>query len=107
MALGNGRAPDPPPPPRFAPLVQRFMDDCDQCLNRLGEDMKSKVLRFVVRLRECTRTHCDTNGPAIQKNISRICQDQVRLQEVRRGIEGLMEENDPFRFIEVRRRSLN
>lgn len=79
------------------------MDDSEQCLNRLGEEMKGKVVSFVSRLRECTRTHCDTNGPAIQKNISRICQDQARLHDARCGIEGLMQENDPFRFIEVRR----
>ncbi|XP_054457532.1 E3 ubiquitin/ISG15 ligase TRIM25 isoform X2 [Anoplopoma fimbria] len=80
---------------------KKFLDDSEQCLTRLGEEMKAKVLRFVTRLRECTRTHCDTNGPAIQKNISRICQDQARLQEVRCGIESLMQENDPFRFIEA------
>ncbi|XP_070786287.1 E3 ubiquitin/ISG15 ligase TRIM25 [Enoplosus armatus] len=80
---------------------KKFMDDSEQGLTRLGEEMKAKVLRFVTRLRECTRTHCDTNGPAIQKNISRICQDQARLQEVRCGIESLMAENDPFRFIEA------
>ncbi|KAL7375307.1 hypothetical protein ABVT39_015289 [Epinephelus coioides] len=80
---------------------KKFMDDSEQCLNRLGEEMKAKVLRFVGRLRECSRTHCDTNGPAIQKNIFRICQDKTRLQEVRCGIESLMQENDPFRFIEA------
>ncbi|XP_070710616.1 E3 ubiquitin/ISG15 ligase TRIM25 [Pempheris klunzingeri] len=80
---------------------KKFMDDSEQGLTRLGDEMKAKVLRFVTRLRECARTHCDTNGPAIQKNISRICQDQARLQEVRCGIEGLMQENDPFRFIEA------
>ncbi|KAF3837299.1 hypothetical protein F7725_004763, partial [Dissostichus mawsoni] len=68
---------------------KKFLDDSEQCLNRLVDDMKAKVLRFVTRLRECTQTHCDTNGPAIQKNISRICQDQARLQEVRCGLENL------------------
>lgn len=77
------------------------MDDSEQGLNKLGDELKAKVQRFTGRLRECTRTHCDTNGPAIQKNISRICQDQARLQEVRCGIESLMQENDPFRFIEA------
>ncbi|XP_074554978.1 E3 ubiquitin/ISG15 ligase TRIM25 [Halichoeres trimaculatus] len=80
---------------------KKFMDDSEQGLNKLEDELKAKVLRFVGRLRECTRTHCDTNGPAIQKNISRICQDQARLQEVRCGIESLMQENDPFRFIEA------
>ncbi|CAG5929564.1 unnamed protein product [Menidia menidia] len=80
---------------------KKFMDDSEQCLTRLGEEMKAKVLRFIGRLRECTRTQCDTNGPAIQKNISRISQDQARLQEVRCGLESLMQENDPFRFIQA------
>lgn len=81
--------------------VQKFMDDSEECLTRLGEELKAKVLSFVTRLRERARAHCETNGPAIQKNISRIGQDQARLQEVRCGIERLMQENDPFRFIEV------
>ncbi|XP_075948555.1 E3 ubiquitin/ISG15 ligase TRIM25 isoform X1 [Anarhichas minor] len=80
---------------------KKFMDDSEQCLTRLGEEMKAKVLRFVSRLRACARSHCDANGPTIQKNISRICQDQARLQEVRCGIESLMQESDPFRFIEA------
>nr|XP_020442491.1 E3 ubiquitin/ISG15 ligase TRIM25-like [Monopterus albus]XP_020442492.1 E3 ubiquitin/ISG15 ligase TRIM25-like [Monopterus albus] len=79
----------------------KFMDDSEQCLNRLGEEMKAKVLSFVTRLRQCTHAHCDTNGLAIEKNLSRISQDQARLQEVRRGTESLMQENDPFRFIEA------
>uniref|UniRef100_UPI0037E81801 E3 ubiquitin/ISG15 ligase TRIM25 isoform X2 n=1 Tax=Semicossyphus pulcher TaxID=241346 RepID=UPI0037E81801 len=80
---------------------RKFMDDSEQGLTRLSDELKAKVLRFVTRQRECTRIHCDTNGQAIQKNISRICQDQARLQEVRCGIESLMQENDPFRFIEA------
>lgn len=77
------------------------MDDTELCLTRLGEDMKVKVLSFIGRLRDCAHVHCDINGPTIQKNIARIGQDQARLQEVRCGIESLMQENDPFRFIEV------
>ncbi|XP_024143972.1 E3 ubiquitin/ISG15 ligase TRIM25 [Oryzias melastigma] len=80
---------------------KKFMDDTEESLTRLSEEMKAKVLRFITRLRECTRTQCDTNGPLIQKNLSRICQDQARLQEVRCGIEGLMQESDPFRFIQA------
>uniref|UniRef100_A0A3P9K714 E3 ubiquitin/ISG15 ligase TRIM25-like n=1 Tax=Oryzias latipes TaxID=8090 RepID=A0A3P9K714_ORYLA len=81
--------------------LKKFMDDTEESLTRLSEEMKAKVLRFITRLRECTRTQCDTNGPLIQKNLSRICQDQARLQEVRCSIEGLMQENDPFRFIQT------
>ncbi|XP_055012160.1 E3 ubiquitin/ISG15 ligase TRIM25 [Boleophthalmus pectinirostris] len=80
---------------------KKFMEDSDQSLTRLGEDLKAKVLRFIGRLRQCSRTHWDTNGPAIQKNISRIGQDQARLQEVRCGLESLLQESDPFRFIQA------
>ncbi|XP_058482050.1 E3 ubiquitin/ISG15 ligase TRIM25 isoform X1 [Solea solea] len=80
---------------------KKFLDDSEQCLNNLGDEMEAKVLGFVTRLRDCTRTHGDTNGLAIQKNIFRICQDQARLQEARCGIESLMQESDPFRFIQA------
>lgn len=80
---------------------KKFMDDTELCLTRLGEEMKVKVLSFIGRLRECASAHCDINGPTIQKNISRIGQDQARLHEVRCGIESIMQENDPFRFIEA------
>uniref|UniRef100_A0A3P8WIA3 Uncharacterized protein n=2 Tax=Cynoglossus semilaevis TaxID=244447 RepID=A0A3P8WIA3_CYNSE len=78
-----------------------FMDESEQCLNRLGDELRVKVQSFVTRLQQCTHAHSDTNGQAIQKNISRICQDRARLQEARCGIESLMQENDPFLFIEV------
>ncbi|XP_056298355.1 E3 ubiquitin/ISG15 ligase TRIM25 isoform X4 [Pseudoliparis swirei] len=80
---------------------KKFLDDSEQFLARLGEDMKAAMLRFVEQLRECTRSHCSANGPLIEKNISRIGQDQARLREVRCGIEGLVQENDPFRFVEA------
>lgn len=82
-------------------LMQKFMDDAEQCLTLLEGEMKTRVQRFILTLREFTRTQCETNGSAIQKNISRICQDQARLHEVRCGIESLMQESDPFRFVEV------
>ncbi|KAM6909458.1 E3 ubiquitin/ISG15 ligase TRIM25 [Xenentodon cancila] len=80
---------------------KKFRDDTEQCLTRLGEEMKAKVHHFITRLRDCTHTQCDSSGPVIQKNISKICQDQARLQEVRCGIESLLQESDPFRFIEA------
>ncbi|CAF97007.1 unnamed protein product [Tetraodon nigroviridis] len=79
------------------------MEDCEGILNGLCEEMKTAVLSFTSTLRECTRTHCDTNGLAIQKNISKFSQDQTHLLEARCGIEALMEETDPFRFIEAYR----
>lgn len=89
------------PPPLTYFFLQKYMEDCEGVLNSLCDDMKAAVLSFTSSLRECARTHCDTNGSAIQKNVSRIGQDKTRLQDARSGIEALMQENDPFRFIEV------
>ncbi|XP_047240880.1 E3 ubiquitin/ISG15 ligase TRIM25 [Girardinichthys multiradiatus] len=82
---------------------KKFMDDAEHCLTLLEDEMKSRVQRLILTLREFTRTQCETNGSAIQKNISRICQDQARLNEVRCGIESLLQENDAFRFVEAYR----
>ncbi|XP_061619337.1 E3 ubiquitin/ISG15 ligase TRIM25 isoform X2 [Phyllopteryx taeniolatus] len=80
---------------------KKFLEDAEGCLARLRQDLEEKVSAFVSRLMQCTRTNCETIGPAIQKNISRICQDLARLREVRCGIKSLVQENDPFRFIEA------
>lgn len=85
-----------------AMMAQKCMDDCEQSLTVLSEDIGAKVSQYISRLQECSHTHWNISGSVIKKNISRICQDQVRLQEVCRGIESLMQENDPFSFIEVR-----
>nr|XP_020504445.1 glutamic acid-rich protein-like [Labrus bergylta] len=66
---------------------KKFMDDSDQGLARLGDELKAKVLRFVGRLRERTSPGSARTRP--------------RLQEVRCGIESLMQENDPFHFIQA------
>uniref|UniRef100_A0A1A7WW50 E3 ubiquitin/ISG15 ligase TRIM25-like n=1 Tax=Iconisemion striatum TaxID=60296 RepID=A0A1A7WW50_9TELE len=82
---------------------KRFMEEAELVLAHLDDELKAKVQRFIVTLREFTRTQCETSGSAIQTNISRISQDQTRLQGVRCDIESLMQENDPFRFLETYR----
>uniref|UniRef100_A0A096MBN0 E3 ubiquitin/ISG15 ligase TRIM25-like n=1 Tax=Poecilia formosa TaxID=48698 RepID=A0A096MBN0_POEFO len=80
---------------------KKFKEDAEQCLTLLEDEMKTRVQRFILTLREFTRTQCEINGSAIQKNISRICQDQTRLDEVRCSIESLVQESDPFHFVEA------
>ncbi|XP_034020620.1 E3 ubiquitin/ISG15 ligase TRIM25 isoform X2 [Thalassophryne amazonica] len=80
---------------------KKLMDDIDQSLTRLGEQMKEKVPVFIDRLRDCTKSQCDANKMTIQRNMIKIRQDQVRLQAVTSGIRVLVQENDPFHFIEV------
>lgn len=77
------------------------MDDCEHSLAVLTDEIGAKVNQFISRLQECSHTHWNISGSVIKKNISRICQDQARLQEVCRAIESLMLENDPFSFLEV------
>lgn len=86
----------------LAAATQKCMDDCEQSLAVLTDEIGAKVNQFISRLQGCSHTHWNISGSVIKKNISRICQDQARLQEVCRGIESLMQENDPFSFIEVR-----
>ncbi|XP_015801805.3 E3 ubiquitin/ISG15 ligase TRIM25 [Nothobranchius furzeri] len=80
---------------------KRFKEVAELVLTNLDDVLKAKVQRFIVTLREFTRTQCETSGLAIQTNISRISQDQTRLQGVRCDIESLMQESDPFRFLEA------
>lgn len=86
----------------LAAAVQKCMDDCEHSLAVLTDEIGAKVDQFISRLQECSHTHWNISGSVIKKNISRICQDQARLQEVCRAIESLMLENDPFSFLEVR-----
>nr|XP_057916060.1 probable E3 ubiquitin-protein ligase MID2 isoform X2 [Doryrhamphus excisus] len=79
----------------------KLIEDSEECLARLRQELEGKVDGFVGRLLECSRGRCETSGPAIRKNISRICQDMERLREVRCGIAGLQQENDPLCFLEA------
>lgn len=112
-AAEHGTAKSRRGPEVFSPLtsltwvsLQKYMNDCEEILNNLLDEMNAAAYCFVGNLRECARSHCNTSGVVIQKNISRIGQDQTRLQEARCGIEGLLQESDPFRFIEVRWRGV-
>jgi hypothetical protein len=83
--------------------MQKFSVDSVQCLAALGEELKAKVDGFMGQLRGCAQGHSDSNRRVIQKNLQRVGQDQARLQGVRCGMETLLLENDPFRFIQARR----
>jgi len=83
--------------------MQKFLEDAEQCLATLGEELKAKVDVFVAGLRGSAQDRTDANRRVIQKNLQRVGQDQARLQAVRCGMETLLLENDPFRFIQARR----
>ncbi|XP_030193652.1 E3 ubiquitin/ISG15 ligase TRIM25 [Gadus morhua] len=80
---------------------RKFSEDSEQCLAALGEELKAKVDGFMGQLRGCAQGHSDSNRRVIQKNLQRVGQDQARLQGVRCGMETLLLENDPFRFIQA------
>ncbi|XP_077399396.1 E3 ubiquitin/ISG15 ligase TRIM25 [Vanacampus margaritifer] len=79
---------------------KKFIEDSEGCLARLRQDLLEKVSDFISRLMVCARTHCESSGPTIQKNITRICQELSCLSEVRCSVESLIGESDPFLFIE-------
>ncbi|XP_029958554.1 E3 ubiquitin/ISG15 ligase TRIM25-like [Salarias fasciatus] len=81
--------------------LQKFKNYCEQRFIKLGEEIKAKMVLFISRLQEALRFFEAESGLVIQKNISRISEDLTRLREARCSLEALMQENDPFRFIEA------
>ncbi|XP_067117712.1 E3 ubiquitin/ISG15 ligase TRIM25 [Osmerus mordax] len=79
---------------------KKFQEDSEERVTALGEVLSERLGTFLASLRECSRSHCSAATPSVQGNQARVGQDQVRLQELRCSIEGLLEEKDPFRFLE-------
>ncbi|XP_036375364.1 E3 ubiquitin/ISG15 ligase TRIM25-like [Megalops cyprinoides] len=79
--------------------AQRFVEEAERQVCAAGEQLQVQLDGFLSALRECVRAHSGT-GPELQENLSRISQDRERLQEVHSGIEALLQENDPFRFVQ-------
>ncbi|XP_036407058.1 E3 ubiquitin/ISG15 ligase TRIM25-like [Megalops cyprinoides] len=77
----------------------RFVEEAERQVCAAGEQLQVQLDGFLSALRECVRAHSGT-GPELQENLSRISQDRERLQEVHSGIEALLQENDPFRFVQ-------
>lgn len=86
--------------------MQKFLEDAERCLAALGERLRAEMDGFMVQLRDSAQDHADANRRVIQKNLQRVGQDQARLQVVRCGMENLLVETDPFRFIQARREDL-
>ncbi|XP_051580379.1 E3 ubiquitin/ISG15 ligase TRIM25-like isoform X1 [Myxocyprinus asiaticus] len=76
-----------------------YLDDTDQHLGAFRETSIAHLDAFLSSLRECVSTYDVEQCSGIQQNLSRIAQDQTRLQEVHSGLERLLLENDPFQFI--------
>ncbi|XP_077355367.1 E3 ubiquitin/ISG15 ligase TRIM25 [Festucalex cinctus] len=79
---------------------KRFIEDLDGCLARLRQDLEEKMSDLINRLMVLGRTHCESSGPTIQKNITHICQELSCVSEVRGSVESLVRESDGFVFIE-------
>ncbi|XP_051555436.1 E3 ubiquitin/ISG15 ligase TRIM25-like isoform X2 [Myxocyprinus asiaticus] len=76
-----------------------YLDDTDQHLHTFREISIAHLDAFLSSLRECVSTYDVEQCSGLQQNLSRIAQDQTRLQEVHVGLERLLQENDPFQFI--------
>ncbi|XP_018619085.1 E3 ubiquitin/ISG15 ligase TRIM25 [Scleropages formosus] len=79
---------------------QSFFEETEQRVNTLGEVLHGQLEEFLSALRECARTHSGLSDIDKQQNLSKIRQDQARLQEVHTGIEALLRQNDPFSFLQ-------
>ncbi|XP_012987059.2 E3 ubiquitin/ISG15 ligase TRIM25 isoform X2 [Esox lucius] len=80
---------------------KRFLEGCDQRVTALGEVLQVHLASFLANLRDCPRSLGCQAGPNIQRNIARVVQDQSRLQEARGSIQTLVQENDPFCFLQA------
>ncbi|XP_016344691.1 uncharacterized protein LOC107690789 [Sinocyclocheilus anshuiensis] len=78
-----------------------YRDDTDQHLNAFRETSIAHLDAFLCSLRDCISTHHGEQCSGIQQNLSRIAQDQTRLQDVHSGFERLLQESDTFQFIKV------
>ncbi|XP_048041305.1 E3 ubiquitin/ISG15 ligase TRIM25 isoform X1 [Megalobrama amblycephala] len=76
-----------------------YRDDTDQHLDAFRETSIVHLDAFLSSLRECVSTYDSEQCSGIQQNLSRIAQDQTRLQEVHSGFERLLHESDAFQFI--------
>ncbi|KAJ8007631.1 hypothetical protein DPEC_G00096180 [Dallia pectoralis] len=78
-----------------------FLETLDQQITTLGEGLQVHLASFLAALRDCPQSLGCDSGPDIQQNISKVVQDQTRLHVVRSNIQALVQENDPFRFLET------
>lgn len=85
----------------------KFQEDSEQRVVALGEVLSGRLAGFLSALRECTRSHCSAFGPGVQRNLAKVGQDQARLLELRGSIESLLQQNDPFSFLEGHKSSSN
>ncbi|KAG1930218.1 probable E3 ubiquitin-protein ligase TRIM8 [Pimephales promelas] len=76
-----------------------YRDDTEQHLDAFRVTSIAHLDAFLSSLRECVSTYDVEICSGIQQNLSRIAEDQTRLQEVHSGFERLLQENDSFQFI--------
>ncbi|KAL4618264.1 E3 ubiquitin/ISG15 ligase TRIM25-like [Arapaima gigas] len=79
---------------------QSFFEETEQRVNTLGELLQGRLEEFLMALRDCARAHSSLSDMDHQQSLSKIRQDQARLQEVHKGIEVLLRESDPFYFLQ-------
>lgn len=76
-----------------------YRDDTDQHLEAFRESSVAHLDGFLSSLRECMSSYDVEQSSGVQQNLSRISQDQSRLQEVRSGFQRLQQQGDAFQFI--------
>ncbi|CAB1351455.1 unnamed protein product, partial [Coregonus sp. 'balchen'] len=84
-------------------LQKKFLEESDQRITAVGEVLQVHLQGFLTALRDSTRSQGGECGPNIQRNIVKVAQDHARLQDVHSRIQNLAQENDPFRFLELKK----
>ncbi|KAG9329618.1 hypothetical protein JZ751_003460, partial [Albula glossodonta] len=80
---------------------QRFVEEAELQLGVAGQRLQGLLGGFLSALRDSVRDHGGA-GPEVelQQNLSRISEDRTRLQEVQSGLQTLLQDNDPFHFLQ-------
>ncbi|XP_026070567.1 E3 ubiquitin/ISG15 ligase TRIM25-like isoform X1 [Carassius auratus] len=76
-----------------------YRDDTNQHLDAFRETSVARLDAFLSSLRDCISSRDGEQCSGIQQNLSRIAQDQSRLQDVHSGVQRLLQESDAFHFI--------
>ena len=82
--------------------MQRFVEGAEQHVRGVGQQVQGQLGLFLSALRECVRAHSGAGpGAELQHSLSRITEDRAQLQQAQSSLQALLQQNDPFHFVQV------
>ncbi|KAJ8261575.1 hypothetical protein GJAV_G00155890 [Gymnothorax javanicus] len=80
---------------------QRFVEGAEQHLRVVGEQMEELLRQFLSALHACLLAHSRAGpGAGLQLRYNKIMEDWARLQQAQISLQSLLQENDPFQFVQ-------